>query len=102
MSKLVKDYPYYSEYLWTLLKVQGLTGLQVIDEECKMETWFADNGVEFMWSDANSDHPLTIRVDKYHNGTGLSAANQVILPMGVYFKHESDMLAFNLRWGIHG
>jgi hypothetical protein len=92
-------YPYGCPYLSHLLKVEKLTGSQILARVLEMMDWLSTNKCSHEWS-TNEDMDT---VGRNCVGYPLSSnpANHISFSRHIYFTHEQDLLAFRLRWGIN-
>lgn len=94
-------FPHTCAHLWHLWNKEHLTGKQILARTLEMQMWLDANCIvngkrTFIWSIEYTKFPQDYNVQY----SGFKGVNTISLANCIYFKHEQDLLAFRLRWGI--
>ena len=90
LAKPRTDTGYSAAYLWWLIHREKLNGRQILTRTFEMQDWLSDNVRDKGSPYCNNYNWASIST----NIDGLLFANYL------WFRHEVDLLAFRLRWGI--
>lgn len=94
-AAIVKEYPYCSEYLYSLILDQGIMDTHyILDITDQIQDWlgeyvYRDGKNNYRWDDNGLTTTLL-------SGTG----NEVIFCSVLRFRFEEDLIAFKLKFGI--
>lgn len=94
-----KTFPHSSAYLSHLVNVEKLTGIQILNRTVEMMDWLSINKCSHMWS-YGTEGIDTIGRDCVGYPLSSNPGNLITFSRYIYFRHEQDLLAFRLRWGI--
>jgi hypothetical protein len=93
------SYKFACHWLHHLRFNEQLTGNQILDRSRDMMNWLCANKVTHVWSTATAVSMVLANVsaEKAHAG----ADNQFLTFANIlFFEHQTDLLAFRLRWGM--
>jgi hypothetical protein len=114
-STLLNTHPYYIDYLQALVsKESSYAGFELAQLAYKVGEWLEENCTDYTYSYTYapisvSNYGYTILDIEIHTPQTTTLAREqfinvfsqsVDIATAVFFKHEQDLLAFRLRWGL--
>ena len=92
------SYTFACHWLYHLAYKEGLTGQEILDRSVEMMNWLTENGpIQHAWNTNRIKVPKDCTIDVPGNYSDLSYLEFSTI---LFFEHQSDLLAFRLRWGI--